>query len=414
MGIGKDASAMSGLNLEPMASPLQRSIAGARVAIVHPLLAHYRVPVFDLLARSTGIDLTVICDMHPTGSLKGATPTEAFRCEHAPQHMLGPMISHPAMLAAATSGRFDAVVLTWNVRLLELIPAFLACRARGTASVLWGHGYSKSDSVMRRTLRRRMVSLADATLLYGRMEQERLRAAGYKRTFVAPNAIDQSSIAAATVEWTADKARLQSWQKERGIQDGRLVVFISRIEPDKRVDLLLEAFRIAQQQDPGLRLAIIGGGSGLESARAYAAELGIASSTTFTGPIYDERDIAPWCLSAGCFAYPEAIGLSIQHAFGYGLPVVTSDCLASHNPEIEALEPGVNGLLYERGKVSAFADSILQILGGARNREQWRRAALDTVNLPGGYSLESMVHGCAEALHFALTRTARRISNTTH
>ena len=76
---------MSGLNLEPMASPLQRSIAGARVAIVHPLLAHYRVPVFDLLARSTGIDLTVICDMHPTGSLKGAPPTEAFRCEHAPQ-----------------------------------------------------------------------------------------------------------------------------------------------------------------------------------------------------------------------------------------------------------------------------------------------------------------------------------------
>ena len=393
-----------------MASPLQRSIAGARVAIVHPLLAHYRVPVFDLLARSTGIDLTVICDMHPTGSLKGAPPTEAFRCEHAPQYKLGPMISHPAMLAAATSGRFDAVVLTWNVRLLELIPALLACRARGTASVLWGHGYSKSDSVMRRALRRQMVSLADATLLYGRMEQERLRAAGYKRTFVAPNAIDQSAIAAATVEWTADKARLRSWQKERGIQDGRLVVFISRIEPDKRVDLLLEAFRIAQQQDPGLRLAIIGGGSGLESARAYAAELGIASSTTFTGPIYDERDIAPWCLSAGCFAYPEAIGLSIQHAFGYGLPVVTSDCLASHNPEIEALRPGVNGLLYAHGNAAAFGDAMLQVLQGTRSRAQWREAALDTVNAPDGYNVHAMVHGYADALWHALIKHPAKLT----
>ena len=399
---------MSGLNLEPMASPLQRSIAGARVAIVHPLLAHYRVPVFDLLARSTGIDLTVICDMHPTGSLKGAPPTEAFRCEHAPQYMLGPMISHPAMLAAATSGRFDAVVLTWNVRLLELIPAFLACRARGTASVLWGHGYSKSDSVMRRALRRQMVSLADATLLYGRMEQERLRAAGYKRTFVAPNAIDQSAIAAATVEWTADKARLRSWQKERGIQDGRLVVFISRIEPDKRVDLLLEAFRIAQQQDPGLRLAIIGGGSGLEAARAYAAELGIASSTTFTGPIYEERDIAPWCLSAGCFAYPEAIGLSIQHAFGYGLPVVTSDCLASHNPEIEALESGVNGLFYEHGNPMSFASNIVDLLSGNRQRAQWSTAARATVSTPAGICIEAMVGGFAQALSAALTRVHQR------
>ena len=399
---------MSGLSLEPMASPLQRSIAGARVAIVHPLLAHYRVPVFDLLARSTGIDLTVICDMHPTGSLKGATPTEAFRCEHAPQYMLGPMISHPAMLAAATSGRFDAVVLTWNVRLLELIPAFLACRARGTASVLWGHGYSKSDSVMRRTLRRRMVSLADATLLYGRMEQERLRAAGYKRTFVAPNAIDQSSIAVATVEWTADKARLQSWQKERGIEDGRLVMFISRIEPDKRVDLLLEAFRLAQRQDPGLRLAIIGGGSGLEAARAYAAELGIASSTTFTGPIYEERDIAPWCLSAGCFAYPEAIGLSIQHAFGYGLPVVTSDCLASHNPEIEALEPGINGLFYEHGNPMSFASNIVELLSGNRQRNQWSTAARATVSTPAGVCIEAMVGGFVQGLSAALTRVHQR------
>jgi glycosyltransferase involved in cell wall biosynthesis len=373
------------------------------VAIVHPLLAHYRVPVFDLLARSTGIDLTVICDMHPTGSLKGAQPTGAFRCEHAPQYKLGPMISHPAMLAAATSGRFDAVVLTWNVRLLELIPALLACRARGTASVLWGHGYSKSDSIMRRTLRRRMVSLADATLLYGRMEQERLQAAGYQRTFVAPNAIDQSAIAAATVEWTADKERLRSWQKERGIDDGRLVVFISRIEPDKRVDLLLDAFRLAQQRVPGLRLAIIGGGSGLESARAYAAELGVASSTTFTGPIYEERDIAPWCLSAGCFAYPEAIGLSIQHAFGYGLPVVTSDCLASHNPEIEALEPGVNGLLYEHRNPTSFANKIVE-LSGIQRRELWSAAARATVSTPSGMCIESMVGGFVQALSAALTR----------
>jgi glycosyltransferase involved in cell wall biosynthesis len=378
------------------------------VAIVHPLLAHYRVPVFDLLARSTGIDLTVICDMHPTGSLKGAQPTAAFRCEHAPQHMLGPMISHPAMLAAATSGRFDAVVLTWNVRLIELIPALLACRARGTASVLWGHGYSKSDSVMRRALRRQMVSLADATLLYGRMEQERLRAAGYKRTFVAPNAIDQSAIAAATVEWTADKARLRSWQKERGIEDGRLVVFISRIEPDKRVDLLLDAFRIAQQQDPGMRLAIIGGGSGLESARAYAAELGIASSTTFTGPIYEERDIAPWCLSAGCFAYPEAIGLSIQHAFGYGLPVVTSDCLASHNPEIEALEPGINGLFYEHANPMSFASNIVELLSGNRQRNQWSTAARATVSTPAGVCIEAMVGGFVQGLSAALTRVHQR------
>lgn len=389
----------------------RESIAGARIAIVQPLLPHYRVPVFDLLARSTGIELTVLCDTQPTGSLKGVPATDAFRCEHAPLRQLGPAISQPAMLAAAISPRFDAAVFTWNTRIVELVPALLACKAARKGSVLWGHGYSKQDSPARRKLRRSVLSFADSAVLYGRAERERLIDAGWDagRIFVAPNAIEQESVRRATAAWTREPRRLRSWQEEHGIADGRLIVFISRIEADKRVDLLLETFARLTKRQPDLRLAIIGGGSCLEEARRKSATLGIDSTTTFTGPIYDEESMAPWCLSAACLAYPEAIGLSIYHAFGYGLPVVTSDDIPSHNPEIESLRPGVNGLLYAHRDVDAFAAAIERLLSDPRGRDGWRRAALDTVNAPGGYNISSMVDGYADALRHALSQHPARL-----
>jgi glycosyltransferase involved in cell wall biosynthesis len=385
-----------------------KPLAGARVAIVQPLLAQYRVPVFDLLARTTGLDLTVLCDTKPTGSLTSVAPTDAFRCEHAPLRELGPFVSHPVMLEAANSRRWDAVVLTWNIRLLELVPSLIACRVRRKASVLWGHGYSKHESLLRRGMRRRVVPLADATMVYGRAEQRRLQESGFERIYVAPNAIDQSPIRAAAAAWRSSPERLAQWQRSQGVHDGRVVVFISRIEPDKRVDLLIDAFAIALRSAPDLVLAVIGGGSELAQIQQRTLRLGIADRVRFTGPSYEEATIAPWCLSAACFAYPEAIGLSIQHAFGYGLPVITSDDIPSHNPEIEALRPGVNGLLFRHRDVAAFAGCMLEVLDGSRCREDWAAAAQATVAPPDGVCIEAMVSGFAEAICGALLRAHHR------
>lgn len=384
-----------------MPCQLPSPIAGARIAIVQPLLPHYRVPVFDLLARSTGIELTIVCDTAPRGSLKGVSPTDAFGCEHAALREFGPAVSQPAILGVAASRRFDAVVLPWNPRLMELTPALLTSRAMRKGSILWGHGYSKQDSPMRRQLRRALLALPDAALLYGRAERTRLISAGWdgSRIFVAPNAIDQAPIEHAKAAWLSDPSRLAEWQRTHGITQDELVVFISRIEPDKRIDLLLTAFeRIASRRCP-LKLAVIGGGSQLEAAKAMTAQLGIQDRVIFTGPVYDEAVIAPWCLSACCLAYPEAIGLSIYHAFGYGLPVVTSDDIPSHNPEIESLVDGINGVLYAHRDTDAFATAIESIgAGGGRGRGEWRSAALDTVQRAGGFNLKAMVEGYANAI----------------
>ncbi len=385
------------------------SLRGLRVAVVQPVLPRYRVPFFDLLARRTGIELTVLCDMHPSGSLRSDRPTDAFRAEHWPLKSRGPFIDHPAILEAARSRRFDLAVLGWNMRMLQLVPALLTGASARRPVLLWGHGFSKSERSLKRSARDALVRLSSGVIVYGSQTQRRLLESGLPpgKVHLAQNAIDQSEIRAATAEWIKGAGMLEDWQRRQGIVPGELIVFISRMEPDKRADLLVEAFARLAPCRPGLKLALIGGGSCLPAITSKVNELGIADRVRLTGPLYEERLIAPWCLSAGCFAYPEAIGLSVYHAFGYGLPVVTSDDLASHNPEVESIVPGRNGMLYRHRDIVSFADALNDVLSNPARREEWRNAALATVNRAGGFSLETMVSGYAEALAATASRSPR-------
>jgi len=394
-------------------------VAPLRIGIVQPLIPLYRVPVFERLAATPGVRLDIWADMSDKGSLKAARRSSPasdaaaapFAHHDAPWRMIGPFVSQPAARDAVRSGA-DVMILSGNARHLDLLPALRHCRRHGIATILWGHGYSKSESPLRRWWRHRVLRAADAQLLYNHAAARRLVADGFApaRIFVAPNSIDQTPIEHARRSLLDDSGRLDAFRREHGITRHELVVFISRLEPDKRVDLLLEAFVTVVAQRPSAKLALIGGGSASDALRARAAALGLGDRVIFTGPIYEENAMAPWCLAASCMAYPCAIGLSILHAFGYALPVITSDDIPSHNPEIEALAPAENGLLYRAGDVDDLAMQILRLFDDDALRRTLGQGALATVRPPGPFTLDRMIDGFHAAISGALALHGRRWS----
>ena len=66
----------------------------------------------------------------------------------------------------------------------------------------------------------------------------------------------------------------------------------------------------------------------------------------FVGNLHSEKELAPWFLSAEALIHPGAIGLSILHAFGYGLPVITHNNIKNHGPEFVAFKEGITGLTF--------------------------------------------------------------------
>jgi len=370
---------------------------------------HYRVPVFNLLGREPGIDLTILSDTK-SGTLQLAEGIEHFQWEHAPisYRRLGPVRAknQPAQIEVATGGRFDLAILPWDA---HYISAWRALRRRRIPVALWGHGYSKRPSWWRDRLRYRLGGKADARLLYSRTVAERLIAEeGYDpaTTFVAQNALDQTPIAAARRHWLDRPDDLQAFQRERGLNPDHTVIFVSRLLEENRVDLMIHALQRVRRELPDAKLILVGDGPDRPRLTELAEQLGQSGHVLFTGAIYDEPQLAPHMLSAALFCYPLNIGLSILHAFGYGLPVVTDDNLPAHNPEIEALQPNANGLLYRAGDIDDMVRAWQRIFTDRDRRESMSEQAQRTV--AETYTLEHMVDGFRQCLAALRDRSVNR------
>lgn len=374
-----------------------------RVGLVQALIPRYREPVFETLAKRDEIDLTVYADLGAKhGSLEGASEVQGYKLVDAKEKYIGPLLWDPASVQAAR-GPFDVVILSWRTRSLLLPHAIRAARKSGAAVVVWGHGFGKQDNWIRRAIRMHSGRLADACLLYDPFNAQKMIEAGIEpdRVFCAPNAVDQRPILEAQQWWKDRPDELARLQAEAGLDPKHTLIYISRLEGEKRLDLLFDAMKIAHKTDPALRLVVVGDGSARPAAEAHAKKIGIDKSVVFTGAIYDERELAGWCLSACCVAYPVAIGLSAMHAFGYGLPIVTSDDRGGHGPEINAIIPGENGWLYEDGNPQDFAEKILSITQSPESLEHMSAGALASVQGESGWSLPNMVEGFVRCIQSA-------------
>jgi glycosyltransferase involved in cell wall biosynthesis len=365
-----------------------------RVVVQQRALPSYRVPVYQELARREGIDLTLVYGRNP---LISNVEPDGFSARHEPSWFIRtPMRTlywHNAQWRYATRRRADVLILDGSIQHLSLVPALRRARRRGVPAILWTHGYSKNDVSWRRRLRHAAFRLASGLLLYDHETARRFVAEGFDadRLFVALNSLDQAPIRAASASWRGDPGRLSAFREEHDLAPGPVVLFVSRLEGANRLDMLLHAAADLKGTFPTLRVVIIGRGPCEQQLRRQIDEEGLAGHVHLAGPVYEESSLAPWFLCADVFCYPANIGLSLLHAFGYGLPVVTSDRVEAQNPEIRALRHGENGLLYADGDVAALVAALRQLIEQKALRSAMSQAALATVQET--YTVERMVDG---------------------
>jgi glycosyltransferase involved in cell wall biosynthesis len=389
-----------------MTAPSPASGRPIRVVIQQPALPKYRVPVFAELAKRPGIDLKVVYgemdglpNVEPSGFVGELIPIK-FR------KLLGrPAMWHDAQWRYASRATTDVLILSWNLHFTSLVPALLRARASGVKTILWGHGYSREESGVRSFLRSRVGKLGDALLFYGQRTADAFIRSGWprERIYVARNSLDQTAIAAARDDWLGRPNELDLFRTRTGIGTGPVLLFVSRLLPENRIDLLIEAAAKLRASYPTLKVVLIGGGDPT-ALRQLAQSLGIAETVVFAGAIYDETNIAPYFLTADLFVYPAKLGLSIMHCFGYGVPIVTSASEDAQFPEREALVEGENGLTFADGDPVDLAASIHRILSQPALRKSMSTAAIRTIR--ERYSIERMVDGFEAGIRFVTRRSS--------
>lgn len=135
-------------------------------------------------------------------------------------------------------------------------------------------------------------------------------------------------------------------------------IFVGRIDRNKNLEFLLRAFARAWQQEPRLRLRIIGDGPDFDKFRDLAASLGLERVVTFAGPAPFEQ-VPKELTASDLFLFASVIetqGLVALEAMAAGLPLVSVDC----PPLRECLRPGVDSLVVEEDE-TAFAEAVLSL-----------------------------------------------------
>ena len=136
------------------------------------------------------------------------------------------------------------------------------------------------------------------------------------------------------------------------------LVFVGRVVPVKRVDLLLEATAIAKKQVPSLRVLIVGDGPLRDEMRQRAERLGIAKDVEFAG---NQVDSAPFLRRGKVFMLTsdsEGLSLALMEAMMCALPAIVSDV----GDLGDLVVPGVTGYLVKERTPEAFAQPIVGLL----------------------------------------------------
>ena len=169
------------------------------------------------------------------------------------------------------------------------------------------------------------------------------------------------------------------------------ILFIARIIPSKRVDILLEYFQEIKKRLKDSRLFIIGGGHGAEQYKNISEGI---EGVCWLGGIVEEETIAKYMNISKIVFVPGASGLSIVHSFAYKKPYVTLN-VKTHGPEIDYLVDGENGLILPFNDKENNISKIVRLLTDDAYYGKMSEAAYETAKK---LTLENWVKNMRNAL----------------
>jgi glycosyltransferase involved in cell wall biosynthesis len=161
------------------------------------------------------------------------------------------------------------------------------------------------------------------------------------------------------------------------------------LRPEKRIDMLLEAFARVRHLQPGIRLLIGGSGEMLGALQDQCRCLGLQQDCSFQP---EQKDVVGWMQAMDIFVMPsssESFPNALLEAMGCGCCVIASR--VGGIPEL--VSDRFNGLLFEQGDIEGLVTALALAV-----REKSVRERL-------GHAASRAAHEC-----FSLTRTVCRIA----
>lgn len=209
-------------------------------------------------------------------------------------------------------------------------------------------------------------NICDGIILYSKKEMEHIKKKNRHKVSIANNTINFE-------DYPEIKNSKEQIKQEFGIPFDKVVLFVGRMRKLKKVDHIIEIFHSINIK--GIGLVIVG-----DDMNENISEIINKENTMYLGEIYDPQHlkISKLFKMADLFCIPGDVGLGLNQAFYWGLPVVTEDS-PFQPPEIHYLNNGRNGYLVPNNDLGALKDKILYLLENDALREEFSRNAISDI-----------------------------------
>lgn len=271
--------------------------------------------------------------------------------------------------------------------------ALLLARAEGVIPLATAHGWTGQS------WREKLYYVADKRLL-GRFPRviavsneikQELEQCGLdgSRIQVVLNGIDPG-------QFCREPGQVGRLREALGLDPGDFVIgSVGRLEPQKRFDLLLEAFKVVKDQHPRARLLIAGEGACRPQLETQMRELHLEETCRLLGHRSDVTELH------------HAFDLFVQSSDYEGTPNAVLEAMALETPIVataaggtgDLMTDGVHALLVPRGEPEALARAIEQCLADPAGTGRRTAAARRRVEEDLSFDVRmKTVHAIYEAL----------------
>lgn len=382
-----------------------------RVVIITELIAPYRIPVFNALARQRGIDLHVIflAETDPTQRQWLVYKDEiCFPYEVLPswRRRVGKhnFLLNRGMDAALRRASPDVIVCggynyvaSWN--------SMRWARRNHVPFFLWVESTARdfrSNHALIESLKTKFLRGCDGFVVPGKSSFEYLNGYGVPEeiVFTAPNAVDTQFF-----ETRTEMVRRNAAAHRNALcLPSHFFLFVGRLIVEKGVLDLLDAYAsLAPQIRKEIGLVFVGDGAAKSELQRRAAAI-VPGSVQLAGFVQREELAALYAL-ADALVFPthtDPWGLVVNEAMACGLPVI---CSSAAGCAEDLVEDHANGRVVCAGDIGQLAycmdelarDVELRSRMGDRSRERIPR-----------YSPDAWAAGMAEAVRSAKSRGLQR------
>jgi 1,2-diacylglycerol 3-alpha-glucosyltransferase len=376
-----------------------------KIAIITEIIAPYRIPVFNALARQADLDLHVIFLAETDEMLR---QWRVYKNEIRFSYQTLPSwrwrVGNNSWLInrglwSALIKANPAAIICGGYNYIASWEALLWARRRGVAFVLWsesnGHD-ARGGRVGIEFLKRYFLKRCDRFVVPGKASFQYLKSLGSSEATIAtaPNSVDNDLFASQ-----AENARSNAAEFRKRLNlPLRFILFVGRLIPEKGVFDLLEAYA-KLKTDVRSEVGLVFAGEGVSKEElAQRARRISPGAVRFPGFVHRE-DLAGLYALADALILPthsDPWGLVVNEAMACGIPTIVSSVAGCSS---DLVDHGWNGYIVpprDPDRLSVSIDSLL------RHAELRTLMSIHTLERIQNYSPDACASGLAASIFIGM------------